>query len=394
MEITPFLDIPDVLVESGGEGLDMCFQCGTCTALCPWNLVTALNVRQIVRSAQLGFELPDGDDLWRCVTCGYCVANCPREVPIIGVIRAMRGMASASGSYPATLRAMLSSEGQVGNPWSGDPAERNAWASGLDLPVYDGRQEWLLYVCCTSCYDREARAPAQALARALLAAGASFGVAPSEAVCCGCSVREAGDGALTERLGRSNVSLFGGLGVGRVVASSPHCFNAFAKDYPQWGAAVEALHYTVLLRDLLSQGRLRPAQRVERTVTYHDPCYLGRHNGIFDEPREVLARLPGCTTVEMPRNREQSLCCGGGGGGMFMERDKSERFANLRLQEALDTGADTLATACPYCHAMFRDAIRVMQVEDRIELKDLAELVVESLETSDRGAADPVEKEK
>ena len=377
--IEPFLEIPDSLIESGGDGLNLCYQCGTCTALCPWSLVRPFNVRGIVRSAQLGLDVEDGEDLWRCVTCGTCVANCPREVPIINVVRSMRAMTASSGGYPMTIRSMRSSQQQYGNPWQGPPEARNDWAGALELPVFDGSQEWLLYVCCTSCYDIAARGPARALASLLSAAGVSFGLAPPSAVCCGCSVRETGDAVLTESLGRRNVALFGEVGARKVLASSPHCFNAFRKDYPAWGAEVEAVHYATLLDELLVADRLRPTRPVRRKVTYHDPCYLGRHNGIYEPPRRILARLPEAQVVEMPRNRELSLCCGGGGGGMFMDRPKEERFANQRLQEALDTGADTLATACAYCHAMFRDAARVMGVEDRIAVVDLAELLAEAV---------------
>lgn len=217
------------------------------------------------------------------------------------------------------------------------------------------------------------------LQRLLLEAGISFGLSPTESVCCGCSTREIGDSELTESLGKKNIKLFQKAKVQKIIANSPHCFNAFSKDYPEWDGHFETTHYTVLLDNLLSEGRLSPSRPVHRKITYHDPCYLGRHNGIYEPPRRILAQLPKAEVVEMPRNREMSLCCGGGGGGMFMDRPKSERFANLRLQEALDTGADTLATACPYCYTMFRDAIQVMGIEDKLELKDLAELLAESV---------------
>ncbi|MBN1858082.1 (Fe-S)-binding protein, partial [Candidatus Bipolaricaulota bacterium] len=292
-------------------------------------------------------------------------------------------LTASSGGYPMTIRSLRSSEQQYGNPWQGPAEERNTWAKGLGVPVFDGSQDWLLYICCTSCYDVAARGPARSLARLLLKAGVSFGVAPTEAVCCGDTVRETGDADLTESLGRRNISLFQKLGANKVIASSPHCFNAFQKDYPAWGASIEASHYSMLFDDLLSSDRLRPTRSVRRKITYHDPCYLGRHNGIYEPPRRILARLPDAQVVEMARNRELSLCCGGGGGGMFMERAKGERFANLRIQEALDTGADTLATACAYCHAMFRDAVRVMGVEDRLAVLDLAELLEEAIEETE-----------
>jgi len=165
--------------------------------------------------------MDDPDSVWRCATCGYCVANCPREVPIIDVIRAMRSMTGSAGGQPPQVRAMLAAARQDGNPWGGEPAARNAWARPLDAPAFDGTQEWLLYACCTISYDPGARSPGLAMLKLLRAAGVSFGLAPADAVCCGCSVRESGDAELTERLGRTNVALFGAAGARKVLTTSP-----------------------------------------------------------------------------------------------------------------------------------------------------------------------------
>ncbi|MBW2703838.1 MAG: (Fe-S)-binding protein [Deltaproteobacteria bacterium] len=388
MEMVPFLEVPDLLVETGGDGLNLCIGCGTCTGLCPWNLTnTILNVRMLMRTAQLGVEPEDTGDLWRCATCGYCVDNCPREVPIIDVTRSMRAMTGSGGSQPATLRAMLASQGQNGNPWAGEADERNDWAKDLDLPDSGPADAWMLYACCIQSYDAETRRSAKALVKVLQAANFPMWLSPLDSVCCGCSVRESGAMELTERMGRDNVRHFEKAGTRQIITSSPHCYNAFVKDYPKWGGEYEVKHYSQILHTLLEKGELVPTKPVNRTVTYHDPCYLGRHNDIYEEPRQVLQSIPGLNLVEMGRNREESVCCGGGGAQIFMERDLDERFANLRVQEALETGADTLVTACPYCNSMFRDSIKSLQVDDRLRVMDIAELLLESL--ADANSAQP-----
>ncbi|MBN2494917.1 MAG: (Fe-S)-binding protein [Deltaproteobacteria bacterium] len=378
-DLVPFLEVPDLLVETGGDGLNLCFGCGTCTGLCPWNLVRSFNVRLLIRTAQLGLEPEDTADVWRCATCGYCVANCPREVPIIDVMRSMRAMTGESGSHPQTIRAMLASQGQNGNPWAGEAEARNGWACELEMPESGQADDWMFYACCTQCYDPETRRSAVAQVRVLRAGGVKMWISPLESVCCGCSVRETGSVELTERMGRSNVDRFKKSGARRILTASPHCYNAFIKDYPAWGGEYEVRHYTQVMHELLQSGQLVPKREVKRTVTYHDPCYLGRHNGIYDEPRACIRAVPGVELVEMPRNREESLCCQGGGGQIFMDAPADERFAKLRVQEALDAGAEVLLTACPYCNSMFRDSIKILDAEDRLKVMDIAELVWESL---------------
>ncbi len=379
--LTPMPEIADVIVEYGGEDITLCFQCGTCTGVCPWTMVRDFNIRKLLREGMLGLEGEQPEDIWLCVTCGNCAANCPRGVSIIDLVRSMRAIMAETGSMPKSIRGMLGGQRDKGNPFLSEPEDRNKWAldAKTEVPAYDKEADWMLYTCCAASFDPANHGILSSLAEILNSAGVSYGLAPADVVCCGDSVREAGDSALYQSLAAKNIERFDSLEATRVLTTSPHCHNAFANDYPEFGSSSESSHYTQLFADLLRDEKLKMTKTSARTVTYHDPCYLGRHNGIYDEPRQVISAIPGVKFVEMKRIRENSVCCGGGGGGMFMEIDKDQRFADLRVAEALETGADTLATACPYCKVMFRDSIARMNAQDRIEVLDIAELVKEVL---------------
>jgi Fe-S oxidoreductase len=378
--VTPFLEVTEAIKELGGEDLERCMQCGTCTGVCPWNLVRYFSPRGIIRLAQFGLEGFEGEDLWRCVTCNNCVINCPRGLAIIDILRSMRMMMNETGSIPPSLKGPLGSASSRGNPWSGDPGERTAWAGGLDVPRFQEGKDYLFFTCCTHAYDARNQKAARALVRVLQAAGVDFGVLTEGEQCCGDAIRKMGGEELFGALMGNNTGLFEENGVRRILTASPHCYNAFSRDYAESGTSYAVRHYTQVLEEALDQGRLSPVRESGKTVTYHDPCYLGRHNGIYEPPRRVLRAIPGLHLVEMERNRENSLCCGGGGGGLWNEVPPEERFAILRVQEALDTGAEVIAAACPYCIIMFEDAVKTLGKEDEIRVADIAELVLESLE--------------
>jgi Fe-S oxidoreductase len=271
-----------------------------------------------------------------------------------------------------------------GNPWSGDQEKRNDWAKGK-YPLYTADKEYLNWTCCTSAFDPRNVHVAKATAALLDAAGLSWGL-PSTAVnCCGESLSKVGDSELFERLKTNNLQFFDNNEVKKMIVASPHCLDTFTKQY---GRDYKVIHLSELLADLIKAGKLTPKKDLGGIkVTYHDPCYLGRHNQVYDAPREVLQAIPGIDFIEMGRNREQSMCCGGGGGGLWMEKMKGERLSDLRIEEALATGATVLATACPYCITMFEDSVRTLNAEDKIKIKDVAELLLESL---DINVAEPV----
>lgn len=237
----------------------------------------------------------------------------------------------------------------------------------------------MYFPCCIPAYDPRIQRVAQATANILKKAGVDFGILGSKESCCGESIRKAGNEGLFQSLAQSNISAFAEAGVNKIVTTSPHCYHTFKNEYPKLGADFEVVHFCQYLAELIRQGRLNLTKEVNKRVTYHDPCYLGRHNNIYDEPREILNSIPGLELVEMPNHREDSLCCGGGGGRIWMDTKKGERFADLRLEQAIDTGASILAVACPYCMCNFEDSVLTLDKSESIEIRDIAELVQEAI---------------
>ncbi|MDI6725532.1 MAG: (Fe-S)-binding protein [Smithellaceae bacterium] len=374
--ITPYLEMSQAIAEAGGEAFKKCYQCGTCSGTCPWTPISEFNIRKLVRMSQLGLEGIE-DLMWSCSTCKFCVDRCPRGVEIIDLVTTVRNVYAGGGLLPQTLRVLVGSLSSRGNPWSGDPEKRNDWAAGR-YPLYAEGTEYLLWTCCTGCYDQRNIAVSRAVAEILNRAGLSWGLPGVNAQCCGESVRKVGDLELFDRLKEANLDLIKGLAAKKIIAISPHCYHTFQKEY---GGDCEVIQIAELFAKLLQEGRLAPKKDFGGLkATYHDPCYLGRHSGLYDAPREVLQALPGVELVEMDRKREGSICCGGGGGGLWVERMKGERLSDFRIEEALDTGAQTIVTSCPYCIAMLDDSIRTANAEDKIKLKDLSEILLESLE--------------
>lgn len=378
-------EMKDYIMEMGAETIDLCMQCGLCTNLCPWRLVPGktseeFNIRYMQRLGQMGIEGFESElMLFACSTCGMCENNCPREVKIIDNVRAMRASIVGAGVAPAGLRPILGSSHANGNPWSGPREKRTKWQEGLDIPRFGPDTEYLLFVCCHSCYDPRSMKIARSIAQLLLLGGVSFGVIGAEESCCGESMRKIGDEELFLKLAEANMKLFTANGVKKIITTSPHCMWSFKNDYAQLGAEWEVFHYTQVLQNLLAEGRISPKAGSAKKIAYHDPCYLGRHSGIYDAPRELLASIPGSTTAELRRSREMSLCCAGGGGRIWAEVPMGERFGELRVLDAISAGADVLATACPYCVNMLIDACASLGKENSLEIRELSELLAESM---------------
>lgn len=379
--LTPFYEVNEALVAMGAEKLNLCMQCGMCAGSCPWRIVDGpFNVRRLVRMAQLGVEGYESDDiLYGCTTCNKCVLRCPRGVTIIDVVKAMRAMIAETGAIPGVLRTTTGSVHSNGNPWSEPREKRTEWMEGLDIPAFDEDKEYLLFVCCTSAYDARSRKIAKAMVKVLSAAGVSFGVIGEEENCCAEAVRKIGDEELFASTAQKNINLYKDRGVKKVITTSPHCYYTFTEEYQDLGGDFEAVHYTKLLSDLLEYGSLKLSSTLDKKVTYHDPCYLGRHSEIYDEPRSLISAVTGGNLVEMKRIRKESLCCGAGGGRLWMETKPEWRFSDLRIREACETGAPILATACPYCISMLEDSRKTVNKEDEIEIKDISELIAEVL---------------
>jgi Fe-S oxidoreductase len=290
------------------------------------------------------------------------------------------------GKIHSNVKVALESTFRHGNPLTMLREERSAWAEDLDLKPMQPDLDYLYYVGCTPSYDPRVQNVSRAIVNIMNHAEVKIGYLGNDENCCGSEVRRLGEAGLFEMMVEDNQAILKELGVEKMFTTSPHCFNAFSKDYPQNGLKV--MHYTQVLANLINQGNegvsKRPdelfSKRVEATVTYHDPCYLGKHNGIFDPPRDVLASIPGVNLVEMDRSREKSLCCEGGGGRMWLEgTNPSVRLAQMRVKEALETGAEILATACPFCLLTLEEAVKHLNAEDKIRVLDVAEIVEQAL---------------
>jgi len=377
--VAPFKEAIDAIKEAGGEAFKLCYQCGLCDTVCPWNRVRNFSMRNIVRQAAFGLPEIEGEDIWRCTTCGKCPQVCPRGVGTIDVSVSFRRIASEAGISPAPIHTASASLGAEGNPLREERAKRADWAEGLSVKTFTEGTEILYFPGCYPSYDSRLKKVATATANILNRAGVDFGILGPKENCCGESIRKAGDEELFKRLAKENIKTFIDNGVKKILVSSPHCYHTFKNEYPEFKVNFEVVHISQYLLELINEGRLKLTKKYKKKVTYHDPCYLGRHNGIYDEPREVLKKVPGLKLIEMADSREDSLCCGGGGGGIWMETAKGERFADLRLAQATGVGANVLATACPYCMTMFEDSRLALKDSEAIEVKDITEIIQEAI---------------
>lgn len=378
--VTPFKDIIEVIKTSGGETFKLCYQCGLCDTLCPWNRVRDFSMRKIVRQATFGLTEIENEEIWRCTTCGRCPQQCPRGVKIIEAGVSLRRIATQYGVFPGPVRPIRTVAASLmgeGNPLSQQRQNRAQWAQGLSVKTYSEGTEVLYFPGCYLSYDPRLKRVAKATVSILAAAGVDFGILGTEENCCGESIRKTGDEELFRRLARENIKTFIDHGVKRILVSSPHCYHTFTNEYPEFMVNFEIMHVSQYLGRLMEEGRLRLRGHYGKRVTYHDPCYLGRHNGIYEEPRDVLKRIPGLELVEMEDSRAESLCCGGGGGRIWMETPKGERFSDLRLSQAMEARAEVLVTCCPYCITNFEDSRLNLEGGEALVVRDMTEIIQE-----------------
>ncbi|MBI5606995.1 MAG: (Fe-S)-binding protein [Deltaproteobacteria bacterium] len=376
--VAPYKEIIDVIKENGGDAFKRCFQCGLCDAVCPWNRVRSFSMRKIVREATFGLTEIENEEIWRCTTCGRCPQQCPRDVQQIKSGIALRRIANEYGVFPNSVKPVRTANASLigeGNPLGEERKNRANWAEGLSVNPFTEGMDLLYFPGCYLSYDPRLKKVARATAQVLNKAGVDFGILGAKENCCGESIRKTGDEELFKRLARENIKTFIDHGVQKILVSSPHCYHTFKNEYPEFRANFEVIHISQYLFELIKAGKLDLNKEYGKKVAYHDPCYLGRHNGIFDEPREALKRVPGLELKELPESRMDSLCCGGGGGRIWMETQKGERFSELRLQQALDVGAEVLVTACPYCITMFEDSRLTLDITERLEIKDITEII-------------------
>lgn len=389
---------------------DACTRCGRCQDNCPaWlsgkplspkfvildlqnhmHATAGLNGHQDNETAENGVSMIGDviteDVLWSCTTCRACEEHCPVNIEHIDTIVDMRrNLVLEHGSMPETAELALRSLEQRGHPWRGTNQTRISWTEGLDIPFIADHPdaEYLFWVGCTGALvDRNIRVT-RALAQVLKAAGVSFAILGEEESCTGDPARRIGNEYLFQLLAQQNVEMLHRYNVRKIVTHCPHCFNTLANEYPQFGGHFEVIHHSQLIAHLVQTGRLNPSKAFTEKVTYHDACYLGRHNDVFAEPRQVLESIPGLEMQEMRWNRSKGLCCGAGGGHAWMEVNIGRRVNHIRTEQAQETGASVVATGCPFCMQMFEDGIRSKGAEETMRAQDIAELMAQSLPQPD-----------
>jgi Fe-S oxidoreductase len=385
-----------------------CTECGRCEAACPasqtgkplspkW-LVLHMKEYLLERGPTL-LKGQDGDQphkalvgevvtdevLWDCVTCRACMTECPvfiEHVPKIVDMR--RHLAMEASRFDPEVQRLFDNLEASGNPWRLPRVTRGQWAKDLGVPTMAeaGQDvEYLYWVGCAGSHDERNIKVARALASLMQKAGVKFAILGSEETCTGDPARRAGHEFLFQMLARENVETLNRYNVKKVVASCPHCFNTMKHEYPQLGGNYEVIHHSQFLRELVDSGRVTPTQELEGIFTYHDPCYLGRYNDVYDQPRSVLSSVPGAQVQEIPHcNRDRATCCGGGGARVFMEERRGhKRINHLRVEQAMEAAPNTIATACPYCIIMLEDGARAKGVYDDVPVQDIAEILARSV---------------
>ena len=366
-------------------GLFGCVQCGKCTAGCPINYVTPdeepFNIRKLVYDVQYASSEEIASEkhfLWQCTTCSTCSLRCPKEIEPKDVVINLRSILVEDGTLPPAIRDVLKSISINYNPWSLGKEKRAEWYKGLDIKDAS-EADLCFYVGCTPAFDNRLQKVARAVVTVLQKCGIDFGIFGTEEICCGNEIKRLGDIWSFDALREANTEIFNGYeNINDILTISPHCFNTFTNEYPGLNPAVH--HYTQFFAEQIEQGVLVPEVPLEKRVTYHDPCFLGKQNEIYDEPRKILASIPKLEFVEFDRNRENSLCCEGGGGRMWIEiEDARERLANIRVRDAVEMGVDIIAVACPFCLLTIEDAVKAMDLEEKLQVMDIMELVVQTL---------------
>jgi len=390
--------------------LDMstCTECGRCQSQCPaWHTEKPLSPKLLIMAmrdhalAKLPTDKPietkivgnahenaiSLDVLWSCTTCGACVEECPVDIEHVDhIVNMRRFQVLVESEFPTELGNTFRNLEKAGNPWGANRTDRDAWISEVDFPitkiegVIPEDIEYLFWVGCAGAYEERAKKTTKAVAELLYMSGVKFGVLGKRETCSGDPARRSGNEFLYQILSRENIETlqetFGTRGVKKVVVTCPHCFTTIGRDYKQQGFELQMVHHTQLLNQLVKEGKLKPVAKSEKKLTYHDPCYLGRHNQIYQPPRELLESA-GVEVTEMPRNQERSFCCGAGGGRMWMEEKIGTRINLNRVDEAIATGAEEVAVGCPFCRVMVSDGM--VARESSVEVLDVAQALLRSV---------------
>jgi len=361
-----------------------CIQCGRCTGGCPVTVRADLNVRQFVNDAydeEKLDELARLAEIWDCTACHTCAVRCPKGLKPLEVLIGLRSLIVESGKVEPRVRDALQSVLLEGNPWEKSRAMRQDWMEGLDVRIAEPGEyvENLFFVCCTNAYDPRVQVTAKNMVKILNKTGVDYAFLPEDESCCGSEVFTLGEEGLFEMLVEDNTEFLNEFSAGRIVTLSPHCFTTYKTHFPDLKHPV--IHYTQLMDELIQDGKLAWKGELPKKIVYHDPCYLGKQGGIFDEPRRILKSIPGVELLEFNRSRERSLCCEGGGGKMWVESEsRKERLADTRIKDAKAMGADLVVAACPFCILTLEDAMKGLGYEEEMRVAEIMELLGEFVE--------------
>ncbi len=385
-----------------------CTECGRCTASCPAATTgKKLSPREIIVNIRKRTEdkaplmiakTPEDnevmqktlvhnyisdEEIWACTTCMACVNECPVTIEHIdSIVDMRRNLVLNESNFPNELNAIFKNLETNGTPWAFNAQDRANWAEGLNIKTMaeDPNTEYLFWVGCSGSFDARYQKVSKAFAALMQKANVDFRILGTEEQCNGDTARRLGNEYLAQMMMQSNVETLNGYGVKKIVTGCPHCYNSLKNEYPHFGGNFEVVHHTELISDLLKQGKLElKDEAVNSTITYHDSCYLGRYNNIYDSPRDPLKMIKGAKVVEMDRNKDKGFCCGAGGGRMFLEELEGTRINENRAAEAVKTNADTVASACPFCMTMMADGIKTLDKVDEVQVKDIAEIVLENI---------------
>jgi Fe-S oxidoreductase/nitrate reductase gamma subunit len=401
------LDVDDLTWKQIFDGYT-CTECGRCTSACPANLTgKPLSPREIIVSIRkrtfekapillnlkpqnedvlgktLLFNYVTEDELWACTTCMACVQECPVMIEHVQTIIDMRRyLVLTESKFPSELSTTFRNLENNFTPWAFSHSTRGDWAQGLDIKTLaeDSNVEYLLWVGCAGSFDARYKKVAISVAKLLKISGVSFGILGNEEKCTGDPARRAGNEYLAQMLIQENIQTFSKYNVKKIITICPHCFNTLKNEYPDFGGNYEVYHHVQFLEKLLIEGRLKISKKLDARITYHDSCYLGRYNEIYDAPRDILGSINGVKLLEMKRSRDRGLCCGAGGARMFMEEKIGKRINIERTEEALSLNPDTIASACPFCMTMLTDGVKAKEVADKVQVKDIAEILLEVVE--------------
>jgi Fe-S oxidoreductase len=384
-----------------------CTECGRCNSVCPAaNTGKQLHPRNIITSIRKRLEekaplMVKGEDsgeiiektlvhnyikdeeLWACTTCMACVYECPVTIEHIdSIVEMRRNLVLMESEFPTELNTVFKNLEANFNPWAFNHQDRAAWAEGLDIKTMaeDPDTEYLFWVGCAGSFDARYQKVTKDFARIMQKAGVDFRILGTEEKCNGDTARRLGNEYLAQMMIAENVETLNNYKVKKIVTGCPHCFNSLKNEYPQFGGNFEVIHHTDLIEELIEDGKINLSNSAKEKITYHDSCYLGRYNNIFDAPRKALSGIKGIELVEMDRNRDKGFCCGAGGGRMFLEETEGVRINHNRTEEAVSTGAETIASACPFCMTMLSDGTKDLGKNEEVAVKDIAEIIFENME--------------